>query len=378
MSFLNYALDQMIDANNLLVKLNKLVNWIELSELLNKTLGKPQEVVAGKPSYDYLSMYKILLLQQWHNLSDPKMEESLKTRIDFMWFTGFGLASVDFAVPDETTICRFRGKLVKHKILDKLLKMVNKQLEQHNLKVKITNGAILDATLIEAAVNSKAKPNVIVEDRKEDDHNSDGTDANKPVEAKPPKVLKANEQSDIELDKDAKWLKKGNKNVFGYKNFVTTDTTDGYIESVEVTPANVSEIKHLDAVLSMIDNHEDIKVLFADKGYDSQANIDLLKSKGIGNGIMKKATRGKVLDKEQLHRNNRISKTRYIVERTNATTSGRFNFKKAKYIGLARVTAQAVLVATAHNLLKAANKIKLLTDIPRIILSIPCEIGLFV
>lgn len=377
MSFLNYALDQMIDSDNLLVKLNHLVNWDELSELLNKKLGKAQEVVAGKPSYDYLSMYKILLLQQWHNLSDPKMEESLKTRIDFMWFTGFGLASVDFAVPDETTICRFRGKLVKHNILDKLLKLVNRQLERHNLKVKITNGAILDATLIEAAVNSKAKPNVIVEDRKEEDNNSGGADVNKPVEDQLPKVLKANQQTEIEIDKDAKWLKKRNKNVFGYKNFVTTDTTDGYIESVEVTPANVSEIRHLDAALSTIDNHADIKVLFTDKGYDSQANIHLLKSKGIGNGIMKKATRGKALDKKQLHRNKRISKTRYIVERTNATTSCRFHFKKAKYIGLARVTAQALLVATAHNLLKAANKINLLTDIPRIIVSIPCEIGLF-
>ncbi len=333
--------------------------------------------MVGKPPYDYLSMYKVLLLQQWHNLSDPKMEESLKTRIDFMWFTGFGLASADFDIPDETTICRFRGRLVKHKILDKLLKMVNNQLEQHNLKVKITNGAILDATLIEAAVNSRAKPNVIVEDRKEDDNNSGTTDANKVVEAKLPKVLKANEQTDVEIDKDAKWLKKGNKNVFGYKNFVTTDTTDGYIESVEVTPANLSEIKHLDAALSTIDNHENIKVLFADKGYDSQDNLDLLKSKGIGNGIMKKAVRGKPLDKKQLHRNKRISKTRYIVERTNATTSTRFHFKKAKYIGLARVTAQALLVATAHNLLKAANKIKLVADIPRIIVSIPCEIGLF-
>lgn len=377
MSFLNYALDQMIDADNLLVKLTKLVNWVELSALLNKTLGKPQGIVAGKPSYDYLSMYKILLLQQWYNLSDPKMEESLKTRIDFMWFTQFGLASVDFAVPDETTICRFRGRLVKHRILDKLLKMVNRQLEQHNLKVKITNGAILDATLIEAAVNSKAKPNVIVEDRKEDDNNSDGTDANGSVADELPKVLKVNEQTDIEIDKDAKWLKKGNKNLFGYKNFVITDTTDGYIESVEVTPANLSEITHLNAALSAIDNHEDIKVLFADKGYDSQANLDLLKYKGIGNGIMKKATRGKPLDKKQLHRNKRISKTRYIVERTNATTSCRFHFKKTKYVGLAKVTAQAVLVATAHNLLKAANKIKLLTDIPRIIVSIPCEIGLF-
>ena len=168
MSFFNYALDQMLEVDNLLVKLNKLINWMEISESLNTSLGKRQEIVAGKPSYDYLSMYKVLLLQQWHNLSDPKMEESLKTRIDFMWFTGFGLASVDFNIPDETTICRFRNRLVKYRCLDKLLKQVNVQLEQQNLKVKITNGAIIDATLISAAVNSKAKPSVIVEDRNED------------------------------------------------------------------------------------------------------------------------------------------------------------------------------------------------------------------
>ena len=34
------------------------------------------------------------------------------------------------------------------------------------------------------------------------------------------KVLKANVQTDIEIDKDAKWLKKGNKNIFGYKSFL--------------------------------------------------------------------------------------------------------------------------------------------------------------
>ena len=88
---------------------------------------------------------------------------------------------------------------------------------------------VLDATLIDAAVNSKGKPNVIVEDRKEDedDNNNGANSANKELKAQSPKVLKANEQTDVEIDKDAKWLKKGNKNVFGYKNFVTTDTTDG-------------------------------------------------------------------------------------------------------------------------------------------------------
>lgn len=151
--------------------------------------------------YEYLSMFKALLIQQWHTLSDPKMEEALKTRIDFMWFTGFGLASKEFVVPDETTICRFRNKVGKARILEKLLKQVNSQLERHHLKVKITKGAVLDATLIEASVNSNAKPNVIAEYRKEHDNDDSGS-GQSPQLAE----FNANSQSDIEFDKDAKWL----------------------------------------------------------------------------------------------------------------------------------------------------------------------------
>lgn len=376
MSFLDYALEQIIDKNNLLLKVDKIVNWNKVSGLLDKKLGKDRDTaVVGRIPYKHLSLFKVLLLQQWHNLSDPKMEEALKTRIDFMWFSNFGLATNDFMVPDETTICRFRNKLIKHKLLDKLLKLVNTGLEENSLKVKICNGAILDATLIESSVNSRAKPNLIVEDRNENNDDNDNGSNSKVSNTN--KLLKANEQNDIEIDKDAKWLKKGKDTVFGYKNFVITDATDGYIETVDVTPANTSEVTHLEDVLSTIQNNQNIKVLFTDKGYTSKKNSDLLQSKGIGNGIMDKAFRNTPLTKKQKNRNKRISKTRYIVERTNATTAVRFNFKRTKYIGIAKVKAQALLVAMAHNLLKAANKIKLINSFTRITLPKICDFGLF-
>ena len=376
MSFLDYALEQIIDKNNLLLKVDKIVNWNKVSGLLDKKLGKDRDTaVVGRIPYKHLSLFKVLLLQQWHNLSDPKMEEALKTRIDFMWFSNFGLATNDFMVPDETTICRFRNKLIKHKLLDKLLKLVNTGLEENSLKVKICNGAILDATLIESSVNSRAKPNLIVEDRNENNDDNDNSSNSKVSNTN--KLLKANEQNDIEIDKDAKWLKKGKDTVFGYKNFVITDATDGYIETVDVTPANTSEVTHLEDVLSTIQNNQNIKVLFTDKGYTSKKNSDLLQSKGIGNGIMDKAFRNTPLTKKQKNRNKRISKTRYIVERTNATTAVRFNFKRTKYIGIAKVKAQALLVAMAHNLLKAANKIKLINSFTRITLPKICDFGLF-
>lgn len=371
MAFFDYALSQIIEPGNLLVKIESIIDWNDLSELLDKKLGVRETKVAGTVPYSYLSLFKVLLIQQWYTLSDPKMEESLKTRIDFMWFTGFGLATNDFVVPDETTICRFRNKLVNQKLLAKLLSKVNKQLEDHKLKVKISQGAIIDATLIDAAVNSKAKPNLIVEDRKEDDNDQDGGESNQT------KTLTVNEQSDDEIDKDAKWLKKGKNSVFGYKGFITTDAKDGYIESVEVTPANVSEVKHLEQVISDVNTKAGIKVLYADKGYASSENVQLLKQKNIGNGIMDKAARNKPLSSKQKYRNKRISKTRYIVERTNATVKTRFRFQRAKYIGLAKVKGQTLLVAIAHNLLKAANKIQVLDTFYRKVVSKKCKIGLF-
>lgn len=58
--------------------------------------------------------------------------------------------------------------------------------------------------MIEAAVNSRAKPKVIVEDRKEEQKDDDSSSPNNPESQH--KILSANEQADIEIDKDAKWI----------------------------------------------------------------------------------------------------------------------------------------------------------------------------
>ena len=57
----------------------------------------------GPQGYPPLSLFKALILQAWHSLSDPGLEEALRVRLDFMTFTGF-----DMDIPDETTFCRFR------------------------------------------------------------------------------------------------------------------------------------------------------------------------------------------------------------------------------------------------------------------------------
>jgi hypothetical protein len=41
----------------------------------------------GRPNYDPILMVKILLLQQWYNLSDPQIEREINDRISFMSFS---------------------------------------------------------------------------------------------------------------------------------------------------------------------------------------------------------------------------------------------------------------------------------------------------
>ena len=45
----------------------------------------------GNPAYPPLGMFKILLLQRWHDLSDHKAAEAMADRISFCRFAGFSL-----------------------------------------------------------------------------------------------------------------------------------------------------------------------------------------------------------------------------------------------------------------------------------------------
>ena len=53
-------------------------------------------------------MMKILLLQQWYNLSDPQVELEIRDRISFLNFLGY-----PEKLPDRNTIWYFRERLSK-------------------------------------------------------------------------------------------------------------------------------------------------------------------------------------------------------------------------------------------------------------------------
>ena len=92
-------------------------------------------------------MFKILILQAWYNLSDEALEEQIARDLMFRRFIGLSLSD---AVPDHSTIWRFRNLLHTENLLDSLLVQINNHLAKNSLIVATGSVNIIDATVIEA------------------------------------------------------------------------------------------------------------------------------------------------------------------------------------------------------------------------------------
>jgi IS5 family transposase len=99
------------------------------------------------PGYPPLTMFKIVLLQQWHTLSDPAAEEAVRDRLSFRLF---GCLPLDMETPDHPSIWRFRQTIDKLGASAALLAEVNRQLDARGLVIK--RGTLVDATLIAGVV----------------------------------------------------------------------------------------------------------------------------------------------------------------------------------------------------------------------------------
>ena len=311
-----------------LLKLNELIKW----DKVVREMGNIERSGYGPSGYDPLKLLKALILQSWHNLSDVGLEEALRVRLDFMLFTGF-----EQEVPDATTICRFRNLLTTQNSWEKILRSINRSLEDKGLKIAATHGAILDATIIESAARPRKSLTGIVEDRFEEEGE----------EAVNVTVLPESHDS---VDPDSRWLKKGKRSFFGYKGFVIVESKQGYIAHVRVKPANVSEVKSMEEVIKQMP--PTIR-LYGDKGYASQKNREYLRGQKIKVGLMYKASRGHELTPRQKKFNRLVSGIRYRVEQCFGTLKRRFQFTRAAYLTQAKVEAQMTAKAISFNLLKA-------------------------
>ena len=99
----------------------------------------------GRPPFDPVLMFKILVLQALYSLSDEATEFPIKDRLSFQRFLGMGLEGT---VPDATTVWLFRERLVKAKAIDRLFARFDAALKDRGYLAM--GGQIIDATVVPA------------------------------------------------------------------------------------------------------------------------------------------------------------------------------------------------------------------------------------
>lgn len=99
----------------------------------------------GRPPFDPVMMFKVLVLQALYSLSDEATEFQIKDRLSFQRFLGLGL---DGRVPDATTVWLFRERLVQAKAIDKLFARFDAALTDRGYLAM--GGQIIDATVVPA------------------------------------------------------------------------------------------------------------------------------------------------------------------------------------------------------------------------------------
>lgn len=214
-------------------RVSSLVEWSGFE----RALAGLREEGPGRPGYRPLLLFKALLLQAWYGLSDAELEFRLGDSLSFGRFVGL---SLEDRVPDHTTLCRFRNRLVAARLLETLFDELDRQLETAGLVLK--QGTMLDATLIETQ-----------------------------AAAKPPR----GELSPV--DPDARLTARKGKpgTTFGYKAHVGVDQGSGLIRTVITTPANVNDTVPADDLI-----RGDERAVWADAAYHTHRREAALKARG--------------------------------------------------------------------------------------------------
>jgi len=289
--------------NQTLESLDRLINWEPIRNRFAKVYAPHKN--GGRPGFDPVMLLKLLLLEAWYDLSDGRALEEASDRLSFRRFLGMGVADL---LPDDTTLVRFRARLLEHDdLLSEVLDYVNACIQRHGFS--LNTGKIIDATLVKARTRPRQNG------------------------------------SEKEIEPEADKTVKNGKPHHGYKVHMATDAETNVITDVDVTPAS-----HHDAtVFEQFLTGEEPSV-YADKAYDGEKRRQRLKEDGTEDCIMKRAARGHPLSDEAKAVNRIISKIRSRIERKIGELKLWHGFSRMRYIGLARSKIQTFLVVIVVNL----------------------------
>jgi transposase, IS5 family len=117
---------------------------------LERAVPRSDRARGGRPPYDHVLMFRVLILQSSHSLSDERPEYLIKDRLSFMRFLGLSLAQ---SVPDANSIWNFREALTRAKIDDTpAIEVLFKRFEAALMKAGFLamGGQIIDARIVAA------------------------------------------------------------------------------------------------------------------------------------------------------------------------------------------------------------------------------------
>ena len=310
-----------------LEKMDGLIPWERLVERV-----RPHYPVAGRGRrpYDLEAMVRVHCVQLFYNLSDPLMEDTLYEAESVRRFCGLSLSG---ALPDETTILKFRHLLEEHCLGGVLFEEIKSHLEARGHRM--TPGTIVDATVVEA----------------------------------PTSVKNANGERDAEMGH----TRKGKQWHFGMKAHIGVDAETGLTHGLSVSGANESDVEHAHEVL-----RGDEAVVHTDAGYRGiekreenagrKTRAERPSGKG-GAGAVEEVERGtkwrvamghgkrKHLDKgsRKARAEKAKARVRAKVEHPFLYVKRHFGYSKVRYRGLAKNRERIALLLGFTNLLIAGR-----------------------
>ena len=322
-----------------LERLSALVDFEVFRLDLVRAVPRSDGTKGGRPAFDPVLMFKILLLQAMHGLSDERTEYLIKDRLSFMRFLGLGLSD---AVPDANTIWTFREALKRANAVDALFHRFDVTLKGTGYLAM--GGQIIDATIVAAPKqrNTEAERAAIKQGE---------------IPAgwvKKPAKLR-------QKDRDARWTVKfskakpredGTSQVdiavpsFGYKNHISIDRRHGLIRGWTATHAAAHDGARLEDVLDAGNTASDV---WADTAYRSAKNEAMLARRGLVSRIHRKKPQGRPMPERTRRANARKSAVRSKVEHVFAHQKGLMAII-VRTIGLARAKVKIGLANLAYNM----------------------------
>jgi IS5 family transposase len=311
-----------------LVTIDAAVPWEEFRrpiEAVTETKPAERKSNAGRPGYDTILKFKMVVLQALYNLSDEQVETQVRDRLSFMRFLGLDLND---PVPDATTIWLFREALVEAKLIDELFSRFDQHLQAKGFIAR--GGQIIDATIVSAPKqrNSRVENETI-------------------KTGETPKEWERQPAKNAQKDKDARWTKKHGKSYYGYKNHVGIDKAHKLIRKWDATAASVHDSQKLDDILDRSNTAKDV---WADSAYRSAEIEAKLAAKGLKSRVHYKGARGRPLGERQKRANKARSEVRARVEHIFGHQTNSMGAKIVRTVGAARARFKIGMMNLGYNM----------------------------